>query len=132
MVLPETIIKCADNSGAKLLKVIHVVGFPPRVPALAGDEILVVVQKAIPGKKAKQGEQYRAVLIQSSTTPKRPYGKILHGRNIAVLLRRNDNLPLGNRISKRYAVFREVREKGWFRVAQLAHRIILQCRKKKK
>lgn len=126
MVLKNTFVKCVDNTGAKVLKVLQVVGYSSSsVPGYAGDELLVVVRHAVPNKKAKVGHKYRALLIQSSATVRRPFGDVVRGRNLAVLLRPGEDLPLGNRISKRYAVFKEVKAKGWTKVAQLASKLIL-------
>jgi large subunit ribosomal protein L14 len=125
MVLRNSFIKCVDNTGAKLLKVLRIVGYTSALTAgYAGDELVVVVRRAVPNKRARLGQKYRALLIQSSTTVRRPHGDVVRGRNLAILLRATEDLPLGNRISKRYAVFREVRLKGWTKVAQLAPRLV--------
>ena len=103
MVFKESVLKAADNSGARLLRCIQVVG---RSVAREGDFIIVSAIRVRPGKKVQKGKVYKAVVVQCRKTDLRSFGHSVEFRsNRAVLIRksegrRSEPLPVGSRINK--------------------------------
>lgn len=121
MIQPESILVAADNSGAKSLNVIRVLGGSFRRYARVGDLIVVSVRDAIPGGKVKKGEVHKAIVVRCKKEISRPDGsRIRATENAAVLVKiaKNEKEPLGTRIFG--PVFREVRFRNCGKIISLA------------
>ncbi|GBD33862.1 50S ribosomal protein L14 [bacterium HR34] len=123
MIQKGTMLKVADNSGAKLVKCIHIYGGSKRRYAKLGDVINVVVKEAEPRKAVKKHEIIRAVVVRQKKPYRRKDGSYIYfDDNACVLLDGNTTNPKGTRIIGPIA--REVREKGFSEVAGLAEDIL--------
>jgi len=123
MIQPETMLKVADNTGAKQVQCFKVLGGSRRRYAQLGDIIVVAVKEAEPRKTVKKHEITRAVIIRQ----KKPYYRsdgtyIRFDENTVVILEGKTKEPKGNRIMG--PVPRELREKGFEKIASLAGEII--------
>ena len=118
MIQTETLLKSADNSGAKSLMCIKVLGGSKRRYAGIGDIIKVSVKDAIPRGRVKKGEVYTAVVVRTVHGVRRPDGsKIKFDANAAVLLN-NRKEPLGTRVFG--PVTRELRSESFMKIVSLA------------
>ena len=125
MIQPESILNVADNSGAKSLNVIRVLGGSFRRYAYIGDIIVVSVREAIPGSRVKKGEVHKAILVRSKKEFSRVDGsKIRFGENAAVLIKvvKNDREPIGTRIFGPIA--RELRSMNCNKIVSLAPEVV--------
>ena len=112
-----------DNSGAKILKCFKVLGGSKRRYATVGDTIVVSVKEALPNSKVKKGSVHKAVIVRTTKEILRKDGStIKFDENAAVLIKGKDNEPVGTRIFG--PVAREVRQKGFVRIASLAPEVI--------
>jgi large subunit ribosomal protein L14 len=122
MIQVESKLDMADNSGAKLVSCIKVLGGSKRRYASIGDIIVVSVKEAIPRSKVKKGEIYRAVIVRTRKEIARENGSIIvFDNNSAVLLNRN-NEPIGTRIFG--PVARELRQKNFMKIVSLAPEVL--------
>lgn len=122
MIQAETKLDVADNSGAKLINCIKVLGGTRRRYASIGDLITVSVKEAMPHSKVKKGDIYRAVVVRTKKEIKRPNGSYLSfDRNSAVLLNKS-NEPIGSRIFGPIA--RELRQKRFMKIISLAPEVL--------
>lgn len=122
MIQVETKLGVADNSGAKQISCIKVLGGTRRRYASIGDIIVVSVKEAMPHAKVKKGEIYRAVVVRTKKEIKRPNGSYLSfDKNSAVLLNRNND-PIGTRIFGPIA--RELRQKRFMKIISLAPEVL--------
>ncbi len=122
MIQNETVLQVADNSGARRVKCIKVLGGSKRRYARVGDVIVVAVKEAIPGGKVKRGEVQRAVVVRTAKEFRRQDGSsIRFDENAAVLLSKQDE-PLGTRIFG--PVTRELRSKGYMKIISLAPEVL--------
>ena len=122
MIQEETNLTVADNSGAKSVRCIRVLGGSDRRYASLGDIIVVSVKSAIPGGTVKKGEVSRAVIVRTVKEVKRKDGRcIKFDENAAVLINAN-NEPRGTRIFG--PVARELREKQFMKIISLAPEVI--------
>jgi len=122
MIQTETILEVADNSGARKVTCIKVLGGSKRRYARVGDVIVVAVQDAIPGGKVKKGEVQRAVVVRTAKEFRRADGSsIRFDENAAVLLTKQ-NEPIGTRIFG--PVTRELRTKGYMKIISLAPEVL--------
>ncbi|MCI6574347.1 MAG: 50S ribosomal protein L14 [Actinomycetaceae bacterium] len=122
MIQQESRLKVADNTGAKEILCIRVLGGSGKRYAGIGDVIVATVKDAIPGGNAKKGEVVKAVVVRAKKETRRPDGSyISFGENAAVLLK-NDTEPRGTRIFG--PVARELREKKFMRIVSLAPEVI--------
>ncbi|ATX82764.1 LSU ribosomal protein L14P [Mariprofundus ferrinatatus] len=122
MIQNETVLQVADNSGAKSVKCIKVLGGSKRRYASVGDVIVVAVREAMPGGKVKKGEVQRAVVVRTAKEFRRVDGSsIRFDENAAVLLSKQ-NEPLGTRIFG--PVTRELRAKGYMKIVSLAPEVL--------
>ena len=122
MIQVETKLGVADNSGAKQINCIKVLGGTRRRYASIGDIIVVSVKEAMPHSKVKKGEIYRAVVVRTKKEIKRPNGSYLSfDKNSAVLLNRNND-PIGTRIFGPIA--RELRQKKFMKIISLAPEVL--------
>ena len=122
MVQEETNLVAADNSGAKKIRCIRVLGGSGRRYARVGDIVVVTVKSAIPGGGVKKGEVSRAVIVRTKKEYRRPDGSYIRfDENAAVLI--NQNLePKGTRIFG--PVARELREKQFMKIVSLAPEVL--------
>ena len=115
-------LKVADNTGAREVMCINVLGGTRRRYARVGDIIVASVKKAIPGASAKKGEVVRAVIIRTAQPYRRPDGSyIKFDENAAVILTDKNN-PRGTRIFG--PVARELREKNFTKIISLAPEVL--------
>ncbi len=122
MIQIETVLDVADNSGAKRVACIKVLGGSRRRYAGLGDVIIVAVQEAIPSAKVKKGEVARAVVVRTTREYQRPDGTyIKFDTNSAVLISK-ENEPLGTRIFG--PVARELRSKKFMKIISLAPEVV--------
>ena len=122
MIQQESRLKVADNTGAKKLLVIRVLGSSGRRYAGIGDKVVATVKEAAPNMPIKKSDIVTAVLVRVATTKKRPDGtSIRFDDNAAVIISKEGN-PLGTRIFG--PVARELREKGYMKIISLAPEVI--------
>lgn len=122
MIQMETILDVADNSGAKQVKCIKVLGGSKRRYAYIGDIIVVAVQKADPRGKVKKGDVAKAVVVRTKKDTNRKDGSAIRfDANSAVLLD-NKMQPIGTRIFG--PVARELRSKNFMRIVSLAPEVL--------
>lgn len=122
MIQNETVLEVADNSGARKVLCIKVLGGSKRRYARVGDVIVVAVKDAAPGGKVKKGEVQRAVVVRTAKEFRRADGSsIRFDENAAVLLTKNGE-PVGTRIFG--PVTRELRNKGYMKIISLAPEVL--------
>ncbi len=122
MIQPETKLLAADNSGAKKLYCIKVLGGSRRRYASLGDIIVVSVKEALPNSKVKKGEMHKAVVVRTKKEVPRPDGTyIKFDENSAVLIN-NAREPIGTRIFG--PVARELRAKNFMKIISLAPEVL--------
>lgn len=123
MIQPRTMLKVADNSGAKLLQCIHVLGGTKRRYARLGDIIVGAVKVAEPRKMVKKHDVVRAVIIRQKKEFKRKDGTYIRfDDNACVILEGKTKEPKGGRILG--PVAKEVKEKGFEKIANLAEELV--------
>ena len=122
MIQPQTILKAADNSGAKELMCIRVLGGSFRRTGNIGDVIVCSVKSATPGGAAKKGKVYRAVIVRSKNGIRRPDGTYIRFDENAAVIIREDKNPRGTRIFG--PVARELREKDYLKILSLAPEVL--------
>lgn len=123
MIQMETMLQSADNSGAKKLKCFKVLGGSRKRFAGVGDLVVVSVREAIPNSKVKKGTVHKAVIVRTRKEITRFDGSTIRfDENACVLIKGTDNEPMGTRIFG--PVAREVRNKGYIRIASLAPEVL--------
>ena len=122
MIQQETYLKVADNTGAKEIKTIRVLGGSKRKFGNIGDVIVASVRKAQPGGTVKKGEVVKAVIVRSSKGVRRPDGSYVRFDDNAAVLIRDDKNPRGTRIFG--PVARELRDKDYMKILSLAPEVI--------
>ena len=118
MVQMQTYLKVADNTGAKVLMCIRVLGGTRRRYANIGDVIVASVKKTIPGSAVKKGEVVKAVIVRTKSGLRREDGSYIRFDENAAVIIRDDKNPRGTRIFG--PVARELRDKGYLRILSLA------------
>lgn len=122
MIQMQTVLEVADNSGARKVQCIKVLGGSKRRYAGVGDIIKVSVKGAIPRGKVKKGEVYNAVVVRTAKGVRRPDGSLIRfDRNAAVLLN-NQLQPIGTRIFG--PVTRELRGDRFMKIISLAPEVL--------
>ena len=122
MIQTETQLKVADNSGAKLLLCIKVLGGSKRRYASVGDVIVVSIKEALPNSKVKKGDVAKAVIVRTIKEVRRSDGSyIKFDENSAVLIN-NQYEPIGTRIFG--PVARELRAKQFMKIVSLAPEVL--------
>lgn len=122
MIQQQTLLKVADNSGAKEIMCIHIMGGSTRRYGNVGDIITASVKKATPGGGVKKGDVVKAVIVRSVKGVKRADGsQIKFDENAAVIIR-DDKTPRGTRIFG--PVARELREKEFMKILSLAPEVL--------
>ena len=122
MVQPQTILKAADNSGAKEIMCIKVLGGSFRKTGNIGDVIVASVKTATPGVTVKKGEVVKAVIVRTSSGLRRPDGTHIRFDDNAAVIIDNQKQPRGTRIFG--PVARELREKDYMRIISLAPEVL--------
>ena len=118
MIQQETYLKVADNTGAKEIKTIRVLGGSKRKFGNIGDVIVASVRKAQPGGTVKKGEVVKAVIVRSARGVRRADGSYVRFDDNAAVLIREDKNPRGTRIFG--PVARELRDKDYMKILSLA------------
>ncbi|MFM6967696.1 MAG: 50S ribosomal protein L14 [Microbacteriaceae bacterium] len=123
MIQQESRLKVADNTGAKELLTIRVLGGSTRRYASLGDIIVATVKDAIPGGNVKKGEVVKAVVVRTVKETRRPDGSyIKFDENAAVIIKNKEGDPRGTRIFG--PVGRELRDKKFMKIVSLAPEVI--------
>jgi len=123
MIQQETRLKVADNSGARELLVIHVMGGSTRRYARIGDVVVATVKSAAPAGAVRKSEVVRAVIVRCKKEWRREDGSIIRfDDNAAVILDTDGKNPKGTRIFG--PVARELREKGFMKIISLAPEVL--------
>ncbi|MEO7205640.1 MAG: 50S ribosomal protein L14 [Steroidobacteraceae bacterium] len=122
MIQMRTILNVADNSGAKRLMCIKVLGGSKRRYAAVGDVIKVSVKDAIPRGKVKKGEVYDAVVVRTKSGVRRPDGSLIRFDTNAAVLLTNKLEPIGTRIFG--PVTRELRNVQFMKIISLAPEVL--------
>lgn len=122
MVQQESYLRVADNTGAKEIKCIRVLGGSTRRYGNIGDVIVASVRKAAPGGQVKKGEVVRAVIVRTRKGLRRPDGSYVRFDENAAVLIKEDKNPRGTRIFG--PVARELREKDYMKILSLAPEVL--------
>ena len=122
MIQMQTILSSADNSGAKRLQCIKVLGGSKRMSASLGDVIVVSVKEAMPKAKVKKGEVRRAVIVRTAKEVRRPDGSYIKFDDNAAVLINDAREPLGTRIFG--PVARELRAARFMKIVSLAPEVL--------
>ncbi len=122
MIQAETKLNVADNSGAKLLLCIKVLGGAKRRYASVGDLVVVSVKEAIPNSKVKKGEVMRAVIVRTAKEIRRADGSYIKFDDNSAVLINQQNEPIGTRIFG--PVARELRAKRFMKIISLAPEVL--------
>ena len=122
MVQMQTTLDVADNSGAKKIMCIKVLGGSKRKYASIGDIIVVSIKEAIPGAKVKKGEVAKAVIVRTAKEVARPDGSYIRFDSNSAVLINKDNEPIGTRIFG--PVARELRAKKFMKIISLAPEVL--------
>ena len=122
MIQEESYLKVADNTGAKEIKTIRVLGGSRRKFGNIGDVIVASVRKAAPGGQVKKGEVVKAVIVRSARGVRRADGSYVRFDDNAAVLIRDDKNPRGTRIFG--PVARELRDKDYMKILSLAPEVL--------
>ncbi len=122
MVQTESVLDVADNSGARKVKCIRVLGGSRRRYASVGDEIVVSIREAIPNAKVKKGDVMRAVVVRTAKEVGRPDGSYIRFDTNSAVLLDNQREPVGTRIFG--PVARELRARGFTKIISLAPEVL--------
>ncbi len=122
MIQMQTLLDVADNSGAKVVRCIKVLGGTRKRFATLGDIIVVSVQKSIPGSPVKTGTVVRGVIVRTRKQCRRDDGSYVRFDRNAIVLLDADNNPRGTRIFG--AVARELRERKFMKIVSLASEVV--------
>ena len=122
MIQQQSLMKVADNTGAKELMCIRVLGGTARRYANIGDVVVCAVKKATPGGVVKKGEVVKAVVVRTVHGMKRADGSYIKFDENAAVIIREDKTPRGTRIFG--PVARELREKDYMRIISLAPEVL--------
>ena len=122
MIQQETYLKVADNTGAKEIKTIRVLGGSSRKYDNLGDVIVASVRKAAPGGAVKKGDVVRAVVVRSARGVRRADGSYVRFDENAAVLIKDDKNPRGTRIFG--PVARELRDKDYMKILSLAPEVL--------
>jgi len=122
MIQMQTMLESADNSGAKRLQCIKVIGASKRRYASLGDVIVVSVKEALPKSKVRKGEVHKAVVVRVKFNTRRPDGSYIKFDDNAVVLLNAQGEPIGTRIFG--PVARELRARKLTRITSLAPEVL--------
>lgn len=122
MIQMQSILDVADNSGAKKVMCIKVLGGSHHMVAGLGDVIVVSVKEAVPSGKAKKGEVHKAVIVRTKTGVRRQDGSTIKFDGNAVVLLNKQGEPIGTRVFG--PVTRELRAKKFVKIVSLAEEVL--------
>lgn len=122
MIQPQTRLKVADNSGAKEIMCIRVLGGSFRRSGSIGDVIVASVKTAAPGGTVKKGDVIKAVIVRVHKSMRRPEGSYIRFDDNAAVIIKDDHQPVGTRIFG--PVARELREKDFMKIVSLAPEVL--------
>ena len=122
MIQEESYLKVADNTGAKEIKTIRVLGGSKRKFGNIGDVVVASVRKAAPGGQVKKGEVVKAVIVRSAKGVRRADGTYVRFDDNAAVLIKDDKNPRGTRIFG--PVARELRDKDYMKILSLAPEVV--------
>jgi large subunit ribosomal protein L14 len=122
MIQMQTEMEVADNSGARRVECIKVLGGSKRRYAGIGDVIVVAIKEAIPRGKVKQGDVMKAVVVRTKAGVRRPDGSLIRFDSNAVVLLNNQLQPLGTRIFG--PVTRDLRGEKFMKIISLASEVL--------
>ena len=122
MIQQESYLKVADNTGAKEIKAIRVLGGSGRKYGNIGDVIVASVRKSTPGGQVKKGEVVKAVIVRSAKGVRRADGTYVRFDDNAAVLIKDDKNPRGTRIFG--PVARELRDKDYMKILSLAPEVL--------
>ncbi len=122
MIQMQTMLESADNSGAKRLQCIKILGASKRRYATVGDVVVVSIKEAMPKSKVKRGEVHRAVVVRTKQEVRRDDGSYIKFDDNAVVLLNAQSEPIGTRIFG--PVARELRSKKLTRITSLAPEVL--------
>ncbi len=122
MIQMQSVLDVADNSGAKKLQCLKVLGGSKRKYASVGDIIVVSVKEAMPNGKVKKGQVARAVIVRTAKELRRPDGSYIRFDTNSAVLVNSEGEPIGTRIFG--PVARELRAKKFMRIVSLAPEVL--------
>lgn len=122
MIQMQSVLDVADNSGARKVQCIKVLGGSKRRSASVGDVIVVSVKEAIPRGRVKKGSVQRAVIVRTSKDVMREDGSVIRFDNNAAVLINKQNEPIGTRIFG--PVVRELRARRFMKIVSLAPEVL--------
>ena len=122
MIQVQTEMEVADNTGAKRIECIKVLGGSKRRYASIGDIVVVSIKDAMPKGKVKKGDVHKAVIVRTKKELRRNDGSYIRFDDNAAVLINKDNQPIGTRIFG--PVARELRNKGFMKIVSLAPEVI--------
>lgn len=122
MIQQQTRLKVADNSGARELMVIRVLGGSKRKYGNIGDVVVASVKKAIPNSNIKKGKVVKAVIVRSVEGVRRKDGSYIRFDDNACVLIKDDKSPIGTRVLG--PVARELRDKDYMKIVSLAPEVL--------
>lgn len=122
MIQVQTVLEVADNSGARRVQCIKVLGGSKRRYAYIGDVIKVSIKEAIPRGKVKKGEVMNAVVVRTRKGVRRPDGSVIRFDTNAVVILNNQEQPVGTRIFG--PVTRELRSTSFMKIVSLALEVL--------
>jgi large subunit ribosomal protein L14 len=121
MIYPQTMLTVADNTGAKKVMCIRVLGGNKKY-AKIGDTIIAVVKEALPNMPVKRSDVIRAVVVRTKKTIRRPDGMYIRFDDNAAVIVNMDNNPRGTRVFG--PVAREIRDKNYSKIVSLAPEVL--------
>lgn len=122
MIISTSYLDSADNTGAKSLYCIKVLGGSGRKYARLGDIIVVSIKEAIPNSKVEKGSVHKAVIVRTRKEQRRADGSYVRFDNNAAVLINKENEPMGTRVFGPIA--RELRTKGFMKIISLAPEVV--------
>lgn len=122
MIQMESVLEVADNSGAKRVKCVKVLGGSKRKYASIGDIIVVSIKDAVPNGKVKKGQVTKAVIVRTTKEIRRRDGSYIRFDNNSAVLLNKDNEPVGSRIFG--PVARELRARQFMKIVSLAPEVL--------
>ncbi len=122
MIQKESVLSVADNSGAKRLKVIHIIGSTRKRFAYLGDLVKVTIKRAIPGGAVKKGQMMDAVIVRTRKEVRRDDGTYVRFDDNAAVLVDKSKMPVGTRIFG--PIGRELRAGGYVKIISLAPEVL--------
>ncbi len=122
MIQQETRLTCADNTGARELQCIRVLGGSNKVYATVGDTIVAAVKEALPNMPVKKSDVVRAVIVRCKQSVRRPDGTTIRFDDNAAVIIQKDGNPRGTRVFGPIA--RELRDKNFTKIISLAPEVL--------